>query len=672
MAKVQVKTKLLSTTSIVLGMLVAQAAVAQDGTFLGTIQLSESKRDVQTDTAVSVTEVDQNEINDRQAGTIAQIVDSVPGVSLINGSRAQGSGINIRGYGANSTFGTDQKVAILVDGASVGSQELYRIGTQLFTDPELYKSVSVIRGTVGTFALGSGIVGGAVSLDTKDASDFTGGEVGFNARQTLQYSSNGEGVVSSTILAWQPTENAEFLANYTFRQLGVQTDGDGAEIMPDAGTTEEPSGLVKGRFTFGESSDHAITLSYTATTTENLNVPYDTFSGNPDFGYANRNVHTKATALKYEYNPLDNALIDLEVLLTYSDQEIESEYVSGQPFVINLLNADHRYEETKLKVSNTSIFDMGALEHNLEAGLELIRTDRRTASSAPGGTEDVVALFVVDDIQIGDNLTITPALRAETSHIVADPKFLDQQLAIYPDWDTGPYDNDGVMGGLSARYEFDGGFGVFGSAAYTENLPIIDDLENPRGNTSDHPVYIYQSEKAETFEVGAFYDSTDVISDGDSLALKATVYQTTLWDVTSYSGIERVETKGLEIEASYSTDSGIYVDANANIVEGEAFGGSPETIWRGTPADSINLTIGKKFDEVLDLSFETIAYAELDESDSYVTNNLRATYKPQNGILRGTEVRVGVENAFDVAYQPRLSSNPAPGRDIKLTLARTF
>ena len=114
MAKVQVKTTLLSTTSIVLGMLVAQAAAAQEGTFLGTIQLSESKRDVQTDTAVSVTEVDQDEINDRQAGTIAELIDSVPGVSLINGSTPQSSGINIRGYGANGTYGSDQKVAIIV------------------------------------------------------------------------------------------------------------------------------------------------------------------------------------------------------------------------------------------------------------------------------------------------------------------------------------------------------------------------------------------------------------------------------------------------------------------------------------------------------------------------------------------------------------------------------
>ena len=142
----------------------AQAADQQAGEdgeeFIGTVELGESKRDVQTDTATPVTRIDKDEIDDRQASSIAELIDSVPGVSLVNGSTPIGSGINIRGFGANGTYGTDQKVAIQIDGASVGSEEIYRVGTQLFTDPYLYKNVEVIRGTVGSFEYGSGIIGG--------------------------------------------------------------------------------------------------------------------------------------------------------------------------------------------------------------------------------------------------------------------------------------------------------------------------------------------------------------------------------------------------------------------------------------------------------------------------------------------------------------------------------
>lgn len=114
---------LLSTTSVIILAGSANTLYAQDTEdgFLGTLVLGESKRAVQTDTAVPITTVDQEEIDDRQAGTIAELIDSVPGVSLVNGSTPQGSGINIRGYGANSTYGADQKVAVQVDGASVGS-----------------------------------------------------------------------------------------------------------------------------------------------------------------------------------------------------------------------------------------------------------------------------------------------------------------------------------------------------------------------------------------------------------------------------------------------------------------------------------------------------------------------------------------------------------------------
>ena len=58
---------------------------------------------------------------------------------------------------------------VLGDGAAVGSEELYRIGTQLFTGPLLYKNAEVLRGTIGSFAYGSGIVGGVVKLEVETA-----------------------------------------------------------------------------------------------------------------------------------------------------------------------------------------------------------------------------------------------------------------------------------------------------------------------------------------------------------------------------------------------------------------------------------------------------------------------------------------------------------------------
>ncbi|SIO56034.1 hemoglobin/transferrin/lactoferrin receptor protein [Rhodovulum sp. ES.010] len=648
----------------------ALPAAAQDSFTLDPVFLAKSKREVLTDTATAETVVDQEEIEDRQASTVAELVDSVPGVTLINGTTPQGSGINIRGFGANATYGSDQKVAIQVDGASVGSEELYRIGTQLFTDPELYEEVTVIRGIAGTFEYGSGIVGGLVRLDSKDASDFTGGEPGFKLRQTLQYGTNGDAWASSTILAWQPTERLEFLGNYTWRSQDVQQDGSGDDIGADG--FDLPSWLVKGKYTFGAGDAHSVSLSFSDTSSDETDVPYDTFGTAPgSFGNVDRETRSRTAVLEYRFDPADNPLVNLTATLSYADQKIDQQYVPGSsscegggcgfpfpPGGFPTTNADHRYETAKLTVKNQALFDLGAVGHDLRTGIELVRKDRLDANSAPGGTDERLALFVVDDMTMG-GLTLTPALRFETQEIGGSA--------------YGDYDNDALMGGISARYAFGNGWAVFGSAAYTENLPILDDLGTP--------AYMTRSEKARSYEIGLSYDRAGVVRDGDDFALKANLYHTDIWDITSYTTsmmtpITEARMEGLELEAAYSLSTGHYVDVNANIARGENRTPGLGDDWEGTPADQLRVTLGRKWGDRLDLSWEVVHDARMDRSatptPSSTVHNLRATWRPGTGPFEGTEIRLGMENAFDLDYTPHLATRRAPGRTIKLTLARTF
>ncbi|MBV0912464.1 TonB-dependent receptor domain-containing protein [Anianabacter salinae] len=666
----------------VTAVLLAVPALSQDAGdgFLGTVVIGQSKRDVQTQTATPVTEIDQREIDDRQGSTIAELVDSVPGVNLVNGSTPQGSGINIRGFGANSTFGTDQKVAVQVDGASVGSEELYRIGTQLFTDPTLYREIEVIRGTVGSFEYGSGIIGGVVRLETIDASDLTGGVPGFAVRPTLGYSSNGAGFVGGATLAWQPTQRMEFLANYTYRSQSNQTDGTGAVIGNSA--FQLPSYLLKARYSFGTNAEHAVGFSYTSTTASDRDVPYDTFlTTDATFGNVDRFTKSDTAALTYEFTPVGNPLVDLEVNLSFANQEIEQHYIPGSssceggppfpcgfPFPAGgfaVVNADQRFQTTKLTFKNTARFATGGVEHSLRAGIELIHRDRLDANSAPGGYDNRFAVFAIDEMQITPSLTLTPALRYETSTVVGSTA---------PN--NGTFTNDALMGGLSARYAFGNGFAVFGSYAYTEGLPIIDDLNSA--------ALMQQSEKAETYEIGASFARDSLFTGGDRFAIKANLYHATLWDITSYtvagSTTQRpnsVQTKGVELEASYALETGYYADLNANIASGAEFQPSGTIVdWRGVPANNVQLTLGRRFGETLDLSWEVdAAFAKVTNGASapgYGIHNLRATWTPQNGVLAGTEMRFGVENVFDTAYTPYLSTRPALGRNFKVTLARTF
>ncbi|WP_246032885.1 TonB-dependent receptor domain-containing protein [Falsirhodobacter xinxiangensis] len=649
-------------------------SLAQD-TLLAPI-IVESKREVATDTAAPVTTIDQREIDDRQAGTIAELIDSVPGVTLMNGSTPSGSGINIRGFGANGTYGTDGMVLIQVDGATQGAEELYRLGTQLYTDPALYKEVEVGRGTVGSFEYGSGVIGGRVQLRTKDASDFTGGVPGWAGRQTLEFGSNGDGITSSSILAWQPTEDLEFLGQYVWRDQDRQDDGDGNWTGGEAFTLR--SALLKGKYTFGAAKDQAVTLSWNDSDTPERDVPYDMMGlGAGSFGNVDRDVKMQTAILLYEWDPA-SALIDLEANLSRSRQKIDSTYILGSSpndQGMALGDADHDTTTTKLTVKNTARFAAGG-DHTLRTGFEVIDRDRVSASSAPGGTDKRFALFAVDDVEIG-RWTISPSLRYETQK-------LETSEAAIGTFGT-EFDNDALMGGISARYAFDNGVAVFASVAHTELLPILDDY-TAAGLANG---WMNQSQAARSWELGASYGGGDLFAAGDAFAIKGNLYRTDIRDMTTYSGIEQVEMKGLELEAAYSLESGFYTDLNLNITEGDQFvtAQGDWNYWSNAAADRLRLTVGQRFGDELDLSWEAVANARFDrvnpttfmgvttpgvETPGGVVHNIRASYTPQSGVLAGTELRLGVENLFDRDYRPRLATRDAAGRNIKFTIAKAF
>jgi len=657
------RSRILGATAMMVVIGAPGAALAQDNDaeFLGTIVLGESKREVQTDTATPLTVIEQDEMNDRQASTIAELIDSVPGVTLLNGSTPAGSGINIRGFGANGTYGTDQKVAIIVDGASVGSEEIYRVGTQLYTDPYLYRSVEVIRGTVGSFEYGSGIIGGVVRLETKDASDFTDGEPGFAFGQTFDVSSNGEGFGSSSTLAWQPTEQFEFLGNFSWREQELQEDGDGNEIGNSA--FELPSFLVKGRYSFGLESDHAIEFGFTRSEAQDRDVPYDSFGTSGGvFGNVDRDTTTETFVADYTYNPSGNDYVDLTVRYSYANQEIDQTCLpASAPFgCFSVVDADHQYETRKFLVANRVFLTTGSAEHELRTGIEFSERERLDASAAPGGTDNRIAIYAVDQIEFGNGLSLSPALRYETSEIEGTLNA----------GGTVSYDNDAFMGGISLRYDFDNGLALFGSYAQTANMPIIDDLESP--------TFMMQPERSNTYELGFSIDRSGVFAENDSVSFKANYYTTDVWDITSYSGVLSVRVDGFELEGSYATESGFYVDLNANLVDGENTlpDGVTTEDWDNAPADSLRLTLGQRFGESFDVSWEIVAVDEADRNgsttDGHTTHNLRGTYRPQNGLLAGTEIRVGVENVGDEFYTPLLATRPMPGRNFKLSLSRLF
>ena len=147
--------------------------------------------------------------------------------------------------------------------------------------------------------------------------------------------------------------------------------------------------------------------------------------------------------------------------------------------------------------------------------------------------------------------------------------------------------------------------------------------------------------------------------------------------------LDEITIEGLDSDASYATINGLHVDLNATITDAEertVTGVVPD--YGNTPQDGLRLTIGKVFDETYDLSWEAVVADDITingdpdafaSRSSYDVHNLRLTVAPQGkGVWEETEFRVGIENLFDAQYTPNLATRPQPGRNFKLTLAKTF
>ncbi|GGE16401.1 TonB-dependent heme/hemoglobin receptor family protein [Primorskyibacter flagellatus] len=671
------RSQLLAGTSLLVPLALPLPALAQE-TVLDTIRV-QSMRGVSTNTATAETTLDQEELDQRQASTLAELMGTVPGVTLSNAATPQGSSINIRGLGADAgVYGSNTKVNVVIDGVAKGQEEIYRQGSLLTFEPDLFKQVKVIRGPSEGFRFSSGAIGGTVEAVTKDAADFLQGDDTFAFRQRLAYESNGTGLLSSSIIAWRPDERLDVLAFYGRRESEDYKDGNGV-VQADTGF-ELPAYLVKVKY--HATPDLSFSASYSRNSIALRDVSYD-FIGSAFAARVDADITDETAYLAVEYNP-PNPLINLTAKLVYTDELIEN--VSSTTSS-TIYNADNRTEKLAFVLENKAEFMTGAANHSLLTGIEVGKRERSSishtggsADGTPGGTDEYVAVYVTDEIDIGA-LTITPQLRWEKQKITSignanplSPRYVP--VADGQSWS----DADGAAA-VSARYAFTPQFAAFGTLAYNTSMPLIDDIPTAAPGTSTE---IVTTEKAITYELGLSYDAASVFAAEDRLAMKLTGFKTEVWNNTTYTNYnsaaeDRVDLQGVELELSYAHPA-VYVDLNASRMRAKWGDGS----WfNNAPADSVQLTVGKRFmDDQLDLSVEmrhdwatnrNVQFGgTVNSSPAFTTWALSAAYKPNSGPLDGVEFRGGVENLFDTRYTPYLSSRPAPGRTFKFSVVKVF
>lgn len=681
-------------------------------TLLERMVIGAGTKKVAVDTPQAVTVVDQQDIDAKQAETVADMFKSVPGVSILGADRPLGEGFNIRGIGSldsATSSGDGSKIIISVDGAPK-FYEQYRMGS-FFSDPELYKSVEVLRGPASSTLYGSGALGGVINFTTKDASDFIkDGKTGA-LRLKEQWSSNGNQTLTSAIWAHKLTDDIEVLAMGNFRRSDIQQLANGDDRT--GSDFETWSGLLKGTYSFGKVGDDGkgeekLRLSYQHWDSDANDQPYAQ-NGYSDvtsaFGTIDRHVKDDTVVLSYENPDSDNPYVDFKGTLSYSNTAVEQSDASAQLGTIG--NADYGYETFQGTLENTSEFLGGAdggVDQYLTYGASLAYQNRTAEplgggviTTHPEGQQTKLGLFAQDEIVLGD-VTLIPGLRADFVH-------LEPSDALTAEVET--KDDVALSPKLAGLYKLTDEVNLFGSVAHTERVPSLDEMfqySTSGGNVVRLPSLDLKKERSDNYEIGASTQLTDIFGGENALSLKGTLFYNDIRDgirsnpnyvsagstpgLPYFINVAHMALYGFELEGSYESES-LFARAALTITRGEYLEDVSASIPEGTVVDTLAqdklvLTLGGRALEGQLEYGSTVTFAAepltevstasggVGDAEAWTKVDIFASYKPQEGPLEGTSITASIENLFNADYRENLAVERSTGRTFKLTLTKQF
>ena len=663
----------------------AQDSITNDKNIIGTIIIDESVRGVETIGVEPKTIVNIGEIESRQASTLGQIMDTIPNVKLVNGITPQGAGIQVRGLGSQpALYGMDGKVTVALDGVTSGAEEVYRNGSLLSMEPELFSRLKITRGPSKGFNFQGGAVGGTVELKTKNGSSFVKPGETFAFRQKLGIESLGNAWSSTSLVAFAPNPDVDALLFFGRRKSEDRKDGDGFILQDTA--FDQSAYMAKFNYFINDSSK--LTFSHIYNSVPEKDTPYDVYlpSVGAIFGNVDRLTKDQTTYLEYNLNPNDNDKLDITLRISQKKEELSMDAVSAG--ANSLLEADHITTTNSLRLENKSEIFTGSIKHNLMLGVEYASRNRSSVdtsggnnSSAPGGTDTSTSFYAINDIEIGGSLIFSPQLRSEQQTL----KSKNNQTAttfgpfgpvVSPAVQDGrEFSLSSNTGALGLEYKITDDLSTFTSVAYNENLPLLDDLRGLDDGTLEN-----KSEKSRTQELGLSYDTQSIFGKLDSIQARMSFYKNQIWDVHTYSNINKIDLEGAELELSYVNGNSFF-ELNSASSRGTINGTSDP--FNYATGDSHQVSFGRSiFNNQLSTVLEIYHAPSFDRtsentgalapSKAYTLSNLRVTYLPNSGVLEGIEIRASVENMANLSYRAFGNERNGPGRNIKLTIAKTF
>lgn len=673
-----------------------QAKPAPTGTtLLDKILILSRTGETAIESLASASHVDEEQLDRRMATTPNEMLFGVPGVAVQADARRVSSSINIRGL---QDFG---RVSVIVDGARQNFQRSDH-GTQstFYIDPELIKSVDVIRGPVAN-TYGSGAIGGVVFFDTKDAQDFLKSDETWAAAATGRYETNGEGWTTSASGAYRINENWDVLGNIVYRDYDDYKHGGGDTV---AGTGFDVlSGLLKT--TIRPSDNSELKLGWIGS-----NDGWTETSGSAPVNDADLKADTFTA--RYNITDEDRSWLDLHINASYNKTKLDLttlvaqnrfDPVTGLPIILPAGSmSTFDIGTSGIDIWNTSRFETVGIAHELSYGGDWVGDDVETGGAAggdsfytPSGDRNVSGAYVQDKLT-WYWLEVIAGLRYDSYKLDSDVgETSGNRLSPRITVGVSPFETAGLSG-----------LQFYGTYAEGYRSPSLSETlisgNHPSGVSFPFlPNPNLKPEIGKTVEFGVNYSTNGVIEADDALRLKAAYFNNNVddyidgvtlspFDPTSgcpfgpgipicfqYQNFAKARIHGFEMEGVYDAAWG-FAGLSASVTDGHTISYEGERADLVTvPSSQVTGQLGFRFlEDRLTIGGE-VQYNGKPQGNAvakdYTLVNAFASYQATDNF----KVDFRADNLFDVKYANPLNASTTsvvyePGVTLKLAATMRF
>jgi len=626
--------------------------------------------------------ITNEQIELRNPAKIDDLLRELPGVDMQGGPRRIGQDITIRGMGG-------QRVVTTLDGARQNFDAGHK--GRFFLDPDLLREVEVVRGSNSALH-GSGALGGVVSMETKNASDFLRGPETFGFRAKYGFSTvNNEPYYSAGAFG-RFADKVDVLGNVSFRDSGTLKQGGGREL---ANSAEELTDVFL-KTQVRPTENQRLSLSYIDFNEEGRqpNNP-DSNPNTTDNPIVNRTTKNRTLALNYAYAAPNQDYLNPTFKLYKNTLDVDENRVV--PATPARLDATH-LETWGFDLYNTSYVDFVGMRHALTYGTEYYNNEQSgfrngaLRQSYPTAEGNVAGYYLQDEIYITKTFTLTPGIRYDVYEGSASSVT------------SRSIDESQVSPRLGANWRATPWLDVYGSYGYGFRAPSLTELYVAGSHLGPQNQFIpnpnLRPEKTKTAEAGARLKFDNVWQSQDALRVKAGYFHTEAEDFidtvvtitnpvtfagsTTNANIPQAEIAGLEAELRYDMGRAFATVGYSRIRgENEITGRPLDSI----PADKLVTVIGGRvpgYSLIFGLRSEFVAEqdrvsgvpfitgtAATPTTSGYAVHGVFLSWLPSPEFAKGLRIDAGIDNMFDKAYRRHLASLYEEGRDFRFAITYT-